>query len=144
DLSGLVSTLGINAVLLAIPSASRQRRNEIISRIQAANVQVRTLPSVSEIAQGRVSLSDLRELDIDDLLGREPVSPNHILLGKNITGKVVLVTGAGGSIGSELCRQILALNPTRLILVELSEYALYQILEELQVRASDSPTDVAA
>lgn len=144
DLSGLVSTLGINAVLLAIPSASRQRRNEIISRIQAANVQVRTLPSVSEIAQGRVSLSDLRELDIDDLLGREPVSPNHILLGKNITGKVVLVTGAGGSIGSELCRQILALNPTRLILVELSEYALYQILEELQVRASDSPTDVVA
>lgn len=138
DLPDLVGTLGINTVLLAIPSASRQRRNEIITRIQASHVQVRTLPSVSEIAQGRVSLSDLRELDIDDLLGREPVSPNHILLGKNITGKVVLVTGAGGSIGSELCRQILALQPTRLVLVELSEYALYQVLEELEARLKDA------
>lgn len=138
DLPDLVRTLGINTVLLAIPSASRQRRNEIITRIQAAHVQVRTLPSVSEIAQGRVSLSDLRELDIDDLLGREPVSPNHILLGKNITGKVVLVTGAGGSIGGELCRQILALQPIRLVMVELSEYALYQISEELQARLKDA------
>lgn len=144
DLPDLVRTLGITTVLLAIPSVSRQRRNEIISRIQAAHVQVRTLPSVSEIAQGRVSLSDLRELDIDDLLGREPVSPNHILLGKNITGKVVLVTGAGGSIGGELCRQILALQPTQLILVELSEYALYQIHEELDSRLGASNTTLTA
>lgn len=144
DLQDLVPAVGINTVLLAIPSASRQRRNEIIARIQAAHVQVRTLPSVSEIAQGRVGLSDLRELDIDDLLGREPVSPNHILLGKNITGKVVLVTGAGGSIGSELCRQILALQPTRLVLLELSEFALYQIHEELECRLDGSATELVA
>lgn len=144
DLQDLVPAVGINTVLLAIPSASRQRRNEIIGRIQAAHVQVRTLPSVSEIAQGRVGLSDLRELDIDDLLGREPVSPNHILLGKNITGKVVLVTGAGGSIGSELCRQILALQPTRLVLLELSEFALYQIHEELECRLDGSATELVA
>lgn len=142
DLPDLVRTLGINTVLLAIPSASRQRRNEIIAKIQAAHVQVRTLPSVSEIAQGRVSLSDLRELDIDDLLGREPVSPNHILLGKNTTGKVVLVTGAGGSIGSELCRQILNLQPARLILLELSEYALYQITEELECRKGSESVEL--
>ena len=96
-----------------------------------AHVQVRTLPSVSELVQGTVSTSDLRELDIDDLLGREPVTPNHILLGKTISDKVVLVTGAGGSIGRELCRQIIALSPKRLILVEQSEFALYEIHQEL-------------
>ena len=142
DLPGLVQTLGVHTVLLAIPSVSRLRRNAIIDQIQAAHVQVRTLPSVSEIAQGRVSLSDLRELDIDDLLGREPVNPNHILLGKNITGKTVLVTGAGGSIGSELCRQILALQPARLVLVELNEYALYEMTEELSKRQSKVCTEL--
>ena len=139
DINGLVSTLGVGTVLLAMPSVSRKRRNEIISQMQAAHMMVRTLPSVSEMAQGHISVSDLRELDIDDLLGREPVSPNHILLGKNTTGKVVVVTGAGGSIGSELCRQILATEPRRLILVEISEFALYRIHEELQSRlAADS------
>lgn len=93
---------------------------------------MRTLPSVTDLAQGKVSISDLHELDIDDLLGREPVAPNHILLAKNITGKVVLVTGAGGSIGSELCRQILAANPAKLLLIEQSEFALYAIHQELE------------
>ncbi|HPT50413.1 MAG TPA: nucleoside-diphosphate sugar epimerase/dehydratase [Accumulibacter sp.] len=132
DLDSLVSALHISDVLLAMPSISRHRRNEILSRIRSAQVAVRTLPSVTDLAQGKVSVSDLRDLDIDDLLGREPVVPNHLLLTKNIAGKVVLVTGAGGSIGSELCRQILAVAPARLLLIEQSEFALYAIHQELE------------
>ena len=132
DLDNLAITLNISDVLLAMPSLSRKRRNEILSQIRSAHVAVRTLPSVTDLAQGKVSISDLRELDIDDLLGREPVTPNHILLAKNIVGKVVLVTGARGSIGSELCRQILAVNPAKLLLIEQSEFALYAIHQELE------------
>ena len=131
DLSGLVLSLGISDVLLALPTANRKRRNEILALMQQAKVSVRTLPSVMELAQGKVSTADLRELDIDDLLGRDSVPPNHILLGRNVTRKVVLVTGAGGSIGSELCRQILKLKPQSLLLVDQSEYALYEIHQEL-------------
>ena len=131
DLSGLVLSLGISDVLLALPTANRKRRNEILALMQQAKVSVRTLPSVMELAQGKVSTADLRELDIDDLLGRDSVPPNHILLGRNVTRKVVLVTGAGGSIGSELCRQILKLKPQTLLLVDQSEYALYEIHQEL-------------
>jgi FlaA1/EpsC-like NDP-sugar epimerase len=140
DLPGLVTSLQVSTVLLAIPSVSRHRRNEMIAQMLRAHVQVRTLPAVSELAQGMVSTSDLRELDIDDLLGREPVAPNHILLGRNITGKVVLVTGAGGSIGSELCRQILSVNPSTLVLIEQSEFALYEIQQELQEKIDDNVT----
>lgn len=140
DLQSLVASLQVSTVLLAMPSVSRHRRNELIARMLSAHVQVRTLPSVSELAQGVVSTSDLRELDIDDLLGREPVSPNHILLGKNISGKVVLVTGAGGSIGSELCRQILSVSPATLVLVEQSEFSLYEIHQELQDKLGDDVT----
>jgi FlaA1/EpsC-like NDP-sugar epimerase len=132
DLAALVPALNVSNVLLAVPSASRKRRNEILAHIRSAHVSVRTLPSLSDIAQGRVSVSDLRELDIDDLLGREPVSPDMDLLSRNIKGKVVLVTGAGGSIGSELCRQILEAAPSRLLLVEQSEFALYAIQQELE------------
>jgi FlaA1/EpsC-like NDP-sugar epimerase len=132
DLDNLAATLNISDVLLAMPSLSRKRRNEILSQIRVARVAVRTLPSVTDLVQGKVSISDLRELEIDDLLGREPVTPNHILLVKNIVGKLVLVTGAGGSIGSELCRQILAVNPAKLLLIEQSEFALYAIHQELE------------
>jgi FlaA1/EpsC-like NDP-sugar epimerase len=132
DLDNLANTLNISDVLLAMPSLSRRRRNEILIQVRSARVAVRTLPSVNHLAQGKVSISDLRELDIDDLLGREPVAPNHILLAKNIVGKVVLVTGAGGSIGSEMCRQILAVNPSKLLLIEQSEFALYAIHQELE------------
>ncbi|MAG79447.1 MULTISPECIES: nucleoside-diphosphate sugar epimerase/dehydratase [unclassified Limnobacter] len=132
DLQGLVETLGVNTVLLAFSAASRKRRNEILDSISKSKVAVRTLPRVTEIATGKVSVSDLRELDIDDLLGRDPVSPDPELLSKNILGKVVLVTGSGGSIGSELCRQILNIGPTQLLLVEQSEFALYQIHQELE------------
>ncbi|MET0105816.1 MAG: nucleoside-diphosphate sugar epimerase/dehydratase [Sedimenticola sp.] len=131
DLWKLIELKGVTHVLLAIPSASRRRRNEILNKISQFPIAVRTLPGLSDLAEGRVTVSDLRELDVDDLLGREPVVPNHILLAKNITGKVVLVTGAGGSIGSELCRQIIKLKPSRLLLVEINEYALYSIHDEL-------------
>ncbi len=132
DLLSLVSTLSIGDVLLAMPNLSRKRRNEILNEIRGAHVSVRTLPSVTDLAQGKVSISDLRELDIDDLLGREPVMPNHILLAMNVRSKVVMVTGAGGSIGSELCRQILAVGPSKLLLIEQSEFALYGIHQELE------------
>jgi FlaA1/EpsC-like NDP-sugar epimerase len=132
DLAILAENLGISDVLLALPSLSRKRRNEILNQMLSVKVAVRTLPSFIDLAQGKVSIADVRELDIDDLLGREPVTPNHILLGKNIRGKVVLVTGAGGSIGSELCRQVLKQRPAKLLLVEISEHALYSIHAELE------------
>ena len=134
DLANLAPTLTISHVLLAMPSLSRKRRNEILAQIRTARVAVRTVPSVIDFAQGKVSISDLRELDIDDLLGREPVMPNHILLGMNLRSKVVMVTGAGGSIGSELCRQILSVGPSKLLLIEQSEFALYTIHQELEER----------
>ena len=139
DLPELAETLAIKHVLLAIPSVSRKRRNEILTQIQQAQVSVRTLPSVSDLAQGKVTISDLRELDVDDLLGREAVIPNQILLAKNIAGKIVMVTGAGGSIGSELCRQIIGQSPKKILLVEQSEFALYDIHQELESKKTDIP-----
>ena len=132
DLQYVATKLKISDVLLAMPGATRKRRNEIMSVIGSARVAVRTLPRLSDLAQGKVSVSDLQELDIDDLLGRDPVAPNEILLVKNIAGKVVMVTGAGGSIGSELCRQILSVCPAKLLMVDQSEFALYAIQEELE------------
>ncbi len=132
DLDNLAVALNISDVLLAMPSLSRRRRNEILGQIRVAKVAVRTLPSVTDLAQGKVSISDLRELDIDDLLGRESVMPNHILLAMNLRSKVVMVTGAGGSIGSELCRQIFSVGPSKLLLIEQSEFALYSIHQELE------------
>ncbi len=131
DLDRLVKVLSIRDVLLAMPSLSRQRRNLILSQVSSVRVAVRTLPSMNDLAQGKVGLSDIRELDIDDLLGRDAVQPNGLLLNLNTHGKSVLVTGAGGSIGSELCRQILRTRPELLLLVEMSEFALYQIHQEL-------------
>jgi FlaA1/EpsC-like NDP-sugar epimerase len=136
DLPGLIETNGMTDVLLALPSVQRNRRNEILAQMLNYHVAVRTLPSLDDLAQGKVTISDLRELDIDDLLGREPVVPNHILLGKCVTGKVVLITGAGGSIGSELCRQIIKLSPSTLLLVEQSEFALYNLQQKLLGRLS--------
>lgn len=138
DLSSLVESSNISTVLLALPSTNRKRRNEILASMLHAKVLVRTLPSITDLAQGKVSTADLRELDIDDLLGREPVTPNHILLGKNVAGKVVLVTGAGGSIGSELCRQIMSVGPAALLLIEQSEFALFVIHQELEGKYADS------
>jgi len=135
-LAYLIEKYGVREVLIAIPNASRQRRNEIIRLLEKYPVHVRTLPDLSDLAEGKVTVSDIREVDIADLLGREPVDPIPKLLHANITDKVVMVTGAGGSIGSELCRQIVRLSPKQLILFELNEFNLYAIDKELK---NDNP-----
>lgn len=128
----LISDRGVTDIVLALPSASRARRNEILESLRTLPVHVRTLPGLADLASGRVTVQDFRELDIEDLLGREPVPPNTDLLARNLAGKVVLVTGAGGSIGSELCRQIVAEQPRVLLLLDHSEFNLYSIHQELQ------------
>ncbi|MDC0350833.1 polysaccharide biosynthesis protein [Candidatus Pelagibacter sp.] len=132
DLSQIIPLKEVTHILLAIPSVRRSKRIDILKKINKNKVIVRTLPSVTDLVEGRVTTSDIRDLDVEDILNRETVIPNNQLLTKNINSKVVLVTGAGGSIGSELCRQIIKLNPQTLILVELSELALYQIYAELE------------
>ncbi|MBT8573728.1 polysaccharide biosynthesis protein [Polynucleobacter paneuropaeus] len=133
-LLNLVLDLKVNSVLLAIPSANRHRRNEILKAVRDAKVSIQTLPSMSDLAQGKIGTQDLRSLDIDDLLGRELVLPDSDLLTKNSFQKSVMITGAGGSIGSELCRQVLDLSPKTLVLVDQSEFCLYQIHQELNNR----------
>lgn len=142
DLEELLAEVHVTDVLLALPSVSNRRRNEILNSLKPHKVSVRTLPGLSDIAVGKVSMSDVRELGINDLLGREPVPPNQILLTKNVIQKVVLVTGAGGSIGSELCRQIMNVGPSKLLLVELSEYALYSIHQELEEKLNDQAVEI--
>jgi FlaA1/EpsC-like NDP-sugar epimerase len=139
-LAQLIPDLGVTDVLLAVPSVTRERRLHILDTLRHLPVHVRTLPGMSDLASGRVTLSDVRELDSEDLLGREPVAPDDALLNRLIHGKVVAITGAGGSIGSELCRQIAACQPHTLLLVENSEFALYQIHREL-VALLGSETD---
>ncbi|RZL48272.1 MAG: polysaccharide biosynthesis protein [Variovorax sp.] len=124
--------LGVTEVLLALPSASHARRAEILNELLPLGLHVRTLPAMADLVNGRVRMQDLLEVDIEDLLGRDPVAPDAELLGRHIRGQVVLVTGAGGSIGSELCRQIVRQQPVTLLLVEMSEYALYAIHQELE------------
>ncbi|PIF76989.1 FlaA1/EpsC-like NDP-sugar epimerase [Variovorax sp. 54] len=131
-LSSNAASWGITDVLLAMPSASRGRRVEILNQLLPLHLHVRMLPGLLDLANGKVQVNDLVEVDIEDLLGRDPVEPVADLLHKHIRGQVVLVTGAGGSIGSELCRQIVQLSPSTLLLVELSEYALYGIHQELE------------
>jgi FlaA1/EpsC-like NDP-sugar epimerase len=132
SLKHLINSKNVKEVLIAIPSLNRLRRNEIISFLEPYPVAVRSLPGVSELAQGKVKVNDLLEIDLKDLLGRETVKPIKELLGKNIANKIVMITGAGGSIGSELCRQIFSLKPKKLILYEMSESSLYQIDQELK------------
>lgn len=136
-LASVVQNKQVTQIFLAIPSVSQRRRNEVINDLIPLRVQVRTLPGLADLASGKVTVSDLRELNIEDLLGREPVAPNPLMLAKNITGKLVMVTGAGGSIGSELCRQIINARPTCLLLVELSEFALYEIHRELEAAVQE-------
>ena len=131
NLGELVASMKIEEVLLAIPSASRDRRNEIINNLEPYPVLVRTVPGVSELAQGKLKINDLNVVSINDLLGRDPVPPNQNYLRADITNKVVMITGAGGSIGSELCRQIIQLQPKKIVLFEQNEFSLYSIDQEL-------------
>jgi len=131
SLSYLIERHQISDVLLAVPSASRVRRHEIIRLLEPYSVHVRSMPGLSDIAQGKITFDAIQEVDIADLLGRDPVAPDQSLLHANIAGKVVMVTGAGGSIGSEICRQVIQLQPKALVLFELSEFALYAIEKEL-------------
>jgi len=127
----LVQRYGIERVLLAMPSAPRRRKNEILTALEPFGVHVQSLPDLSDIICGTARIDELQEVDVDDLLGRDPVPPNARLFESCIRNKVVMVTGAGGSIGSELCRQIMKLGPRRLVLFEMSELALYTIEKEL-------------
>lgn len=131
DISNLVKKYHIKVILLAIPSASRCERKAIIDSLIPLKIKVQTIPDMEEILQGNAKIDEFREVKIEDLLGREPVLPNQELLQKNILNKTVMVTGAGGSIGSELCRQIILNEPNALILFELSEFSLYSIHQEL-------------
>jgi FlaA1/EpsC-like NDP-sugar epimerase len=136
DLAAQVERLGVTDILLAVPSMSRSKRKGIVDELKRFSVHVQTLPQIQDIVAGNVSIADLREVEVDDLLGRDAVTPNDLLMERAILGKTVMVTGAGGSIGSELCRQIMAIGPQRLILVEMTEFALYKIEQELRENAA--------
>ncbi|WP_428031362.1 polysaccharide biosynthesis protein [Ancylobacter sp.] len=131
-LPDLVAEYQVENVLLAIPSATRLQRSVILERLVPLGLRVQTIPGIADIVSGRARLTELREVSIEDLLGRDLIPPQQHLLDANIRGKAVMVTGAGGSIGSELCRQILRQGPARLVLLEQSEYALYGVDQELR------------
>jgi len=138
DIFDVIDNLNVDEVLIAMPSISRSKRVSIIEKFESLPVIVRILPGMDELAQGKVRISDLREVSIKDLLGRNSAQPNKELLGRNITDKVVLITGSGGSIGSELSRQVVLLKPKAIILYEMSELALYNIDKELSKNIIDS------
>jgi FlaA1/EpsC-like NDP-sugar epimerase len=133
DLPSLVKRHDVTDLLLAMPNATRERRKQIIASLSKLPVHVRTLPSMADLASGKVSVKDIHELDIDDLLGRTPVPPKADLLARDLMGQVVMVTGAGGSIGGELTRNIVAQSPKQLLLLDHNEFGLYAIHQELEV-----------
>jgi len=128
----LIQNKNIDLILLALPTINRQKRNQIIDSLKKYKIEVKTLPSIQDIVDGKISVSDIKDLTIEDLLSREEVQPNFELLSKNIASKVVMITGAGGSIGSEISRQIIKFKPKKIILIELNEFVLYKINEELK------------
>ncbi len=132
DLPELVVTRGLEEVLLALPRTSREHRNAIVQELQKFGLYVRTLPALDDLSTGKVTANDLREIEIEDLLGRETVDPDVDLLRKKIADRVVLVTGAAGSIGSELCRQIIDLGPTALLLYDISESGIFALERQLR------------
>ncbi|MCP3752114.1 nucleoside-diphosphate sugar epimerase/dehydratase [Pseudomonas sp. SBB6] len=134
DIQKVIDMTGAQEVLLAIPSSSRRRRREVLDHLENFPLHVRSVPGIMDLASGRVKVDDIQEVDIADLLGRDAVPAQEDLLAHCITGHVVMVTGAGGSIGSELCRQILTLRPTTLLLFEHSEFNLYSVVGELEER----------
>ena len=138
----LVKNKNIKYLFLALPKMKSSERTKIINKVSKYNLLIRTLPNLSELAKGNIVKSDLIELEIDDLLGREKVEPDKVLMQKNIKSKVVLVTGAGGSIGSELCRQILNIKPKKLLLLDANEFSLYSILNELETLQNDKDLEI--
>ena len=140
ELPKLISEDNVSQVLLAIPSAPRNIRRRILENLEPLPVHIKTIPGTVDLIEQKAEVSDIREVDIEDLLGRDSVPPHNDLLGDCINGKSVMVTGAGGSIGSELCRQIIALNPTCLVLFEKSEFNLYKIEQELRQIQQQSKT----
>jgi FlaA1/EpsC-like NDP-sugar epimerase len=142
ELEWLIHEHDITQILLAIPSASPERRKEIINSLVGLPVYVRTVPKISELIAGLARVNQIQDIALDDLLGREAVPPHPELIDRCITGKVVMVTGAGGSIGSELCRQILRSGPLELLMLDNSEYALYNIEKELKELSRSMELDV--
>ena len=132
DAVGLINKKNIDTILLAMPSVSRTNIKNILESLKDLRVEIKTLPSIDNIIGGKVKIEDIRDVNVDEIIGRDIVKPDPKLLSKNIIGNNVMVTGAGGSIGSELCRQIIRLSPKKLVLVEMSEFALYKIHEELK------------
>lgn len=132
DISRVAARKGVKTVLLAMEAVSRGRRREIVKGLQGLELEIKTIPNMSDVINGRAKISEFRNIQPEELLGRDPVLPDQNLLKHNVHDKVVMVTGAGGSIGSELCRQILSLAPRSLLLFEISEYALYAIASELE------------
>lgn len=128
----LVKNKNVTHILLALPSASHSRRSEILTRLEPYPIKVKTIAGMEDIVSGKVQIEQLKDIDIEDLLGRDSVEPNRHLLHSCITDKIVMVTGAGGSIGSELCRQIIELKPSSIVLYELSEFALYSVEKTLR------------
>ena len=133
----LIKEAGISIILLALPSISRNQRNKIIERLSSKGLIVKTLPKIEEIVDGSVSVNDIKDLNIEDILNREEIKLDLDLLKKNVESKVIMVTGAGGSIGSEICNQIINLNPKKLILLELSEFNLFKIYEQIKSPKND-------
>ncbi|QDL39129.1 polysaccharide biosynthesis protein [Rhodoferax sediminis] len=142
EVPGAIERMGVTDILLAMPVVGRARRNEIIDSLRGLPVHVRTLPGMGDLAAGRVTMQDFQELDVEDLLGRAPVPPNPALLARHLAGKTVLVTGAGGSIGGELCRQIILEKPRHLVLVDHNEFGLYAIHGELLGLCADAALPV--
>lgn len=138
----VIKTYGISRILLAVPSASRGTRALLIERLEPLGLPVLTIPGMTDLVDGKMKIDELQDVKIEDLLGRDPVTPVPSLMTANITGKVVMVTGAGGSIGSELCRQIILQSPTKLVLFETSEFALYEIDKELSIEIANRRLDV--
>ena len=142
SLEKLIPRYGIKKILLAMPSISVEKRSEVITNLENFPCEVLSIPGMVDLVEGKAQIMSLKKVSIDDLLGREPVAPSEELLAKNIRGKVVMVTGAGGSIGSEICRQIITQKPKILILFEVSEFALYSIEKELSMAVNKSDNDI--
>ena len=141
-IADLVESHGVTDVLLALPSVSRARRNEIIASLREVPVHIRTLPGILDLTSGRITVRDIKELDVEDLLGRDPVVSDPSVATRSTTDRVVLITGAGGSIGSELCRQIALEQPAQLVLFDHNEYGLYSIHQELLSLCANRRIDV--